>query len=107
MAGATETFARWVHDLRFEDIPEQAVENARQQLLSILGAIFAGSRTEAGIAIAAAVPEWGERGESTVVGGGYRCSMRSAGLANSVNAQGLEFEDRVGVVHTGATAVPT
>ncbi len=107
MAGATETFARWVHELRFEDIPEEAVENARQQLLSIVGAMFAGSLTEAGVAIAAAVREWGEREESTVVGSGYRCSMRSAGLVNSVNAQVLEFEDWVGVVHAGATVVPT
>jgi 2-methylcitrate dehydratase PrpD len=33
--------------------------------------------------------------------------MRSAALANSVSAQVLEFEDWVGVVHTGATVVPT
>ena len=107
MAGATETFARWVHGLAYEDIPAKAIANAKDQLLSILGAAFAGRHTEAGLAITEAVRRWGDRPEATVVGAGYRTSMRSAGLVNSVNAQVLEFEDWVGVVHTGATVVPT
>ncbi|HEU4759305.1 MAG TPA: MmgE/PrpD family protein [Dehalococcoidia bacterium] len=106
MAGATETYARWVHELRYEDIPENAVRNAKEQLLGILGATFAGAATEAGEAIIAAVREWGDRAESTVVSGGYRSSVRSAALVNSVSAQVLEYEDWVGVVHTGATVVP-
>lgn len=105
--GATEVYARWVYDLTFEDIPEKAIANAKEQLLSILGVAYAGAATAAGQAITAAVREWGEREESSVVGGGYRASMRSAALANSVFAQVLEFEDWVGVVHTGATVVPT
>lgn len=105
--GATEVYARWVHDLSFEQIPERATANAKNQLLSILGVAYAGAETEAGRAIIAAVREWGEREEATVVGGGYRASMRSAALANSVCAQVLEFEDWVGMVHTGATVVPT
>ncbi len=29
MAGATETYAHWVHDLKFEDLPEGAVGDYR------------------------------------------------------------------------------
>lgn len=106
MAGATETYARWVHGLRFEEIPEGAIRNAKEQLLSILGTAIAGAATEAGRAIIAAVREWGDRPEASVVAGGYRTSMRAAALVNSVSAQVLEYEDWVGVVHTGATVVP-
>lgn len=73
--GATEVYARWVSDLTFEDIPEKAIANAKEQLLSILGVAYAGAGTEAGRAMTAAVREWGEREESSVVGGGYRASM--------------------------------
>ncbi len=106
MAGATETYANWVHELRFEDLPEGAVRNAKEQLLGILGATYAGAATEAGQAIIAAVREWGDRRESSVVAGDYQTSVRSAALVNSVSAQVLEYEDWVGVVHAGATVVP-
>ncbi|MBI1886207.1 MAG: MmgE/PrpD family protein [Chloroflexi bacterium] len=106
MSGATETYARWVHELQYDAIPEGAVHNAKEQMLSILGAVYGGAATEAGAAITSAVREWGDREESSVVAGGYRTSVRSAALVNSVNAQVLEYEDWVGVVHTGATVVP-
>ncbi|MBI2912479.1 MAG: MmgE/PrpD family protein [Chloroflexi bacterium] len=106
MAGATETYANWVHELKFEDLPEGAVRNAKEQLLGILGAAYAGAATEAGQAIIAAVREWGDREESSVVAGNYRTSMRSAALVNSVSAQVLEYEDWGGGVHAGATVVP-
>lgn len=91
----------------YGEIPPGAIENAKDQLLSILGATLAGSQTEAGRNIISGVKTWGEKPESTVVGGSYRCSMRGAGLVNSVNTQVLEFEDWVGEVHAGATVVPT
>ncbi len=106
-AGATQILAQWVHDLHFEQIPEKAIANAKSQLLSILGAAYAGAITEAGRAMTAAVRDWGERKEAAVIGAGFRASTRSAALANSVFAQVLEFEDWVGLVHTGATVVPT
>lgn len=104
--GATEILCRWVHDLRYEDIPPRVIERAKDQLLSILGAMLAGSRTEAGIRIISAVRTWEERPESTIVGGSFKCSMRTAGLVNSVNAQVLEFDDWVGDAHAGAAVVP-
>jgi len=107
VAGETKRICEWVHGLRYEDIPPRVIEKAKDQLMSILGAILAGSQTEAGKIIISAVKTWGEKPESTVIGGSYKCSMRSAGLVNSVNAQLLEFDDWVGDVHTGATVVPT
>jgi len=103
----TETLSRWVEGLRFEDIPTRTIECAKEQVIGIVGAILAGSRTEECRPLYAAIREWGDRQEATVVGAGFRSSMRHAGMANAVAAQCLEWEDYLVAQHTGACTVPT
>src|SRR5205807_2933302 len=54
----TRILAEWVAGLQFESIPAGAIANAREQLVSILGAIYAGSVMPPGRRLAAAVRAW-------------------------------------------------
>jgi len=109
-AGATEVtrrMAEWVAGLRFEDIPTGALANAKTQLVSILGAAYAGSVMPPGIKTAAAVRAWNEAGPCTVVGRTrYRTSARNAAMVNSYLAQILEWEDWTFLSHSGASVIP-
>ena len=104
----TRTIAEFVAGLRYDDIPPGAIASAKEQLLSILGAIWAGSRMPPARKFGRAVRGFGERGEATVIGErGFRTSARHAALMNSVHAQILEWEDWTFIAHSGASIVPT
>ena len=104
----TRLLAEFVAGIRYEQIPAGAVASAKEQLKSILGAIYAGSRMGPGRKFARAVRAFGDRPEATVVGrGSFRTSARHAALLNSVYAQILEWEDWTFEAHSGASIVPT
>ncbi len=102
----TETLSAWVAGLKFEDIPPKTIACAKEQIVGITAATLAGSRTEECRPLYAALREWGDKAESTVIGAGFKSSMRHAGMANAVAAQCLEWEDYLVAQHTGASTVP-
>ena len=104
----TRNVAQWVAALGFSSLPSDAVATAKVQLKSILAAIYAGSQMPPAAKTAAAIDAFHDRAEATVVRphGGFKTSMRSAALANSVAAQVLEWEDWTFLAHSGASIVP-
>jgi 2-methylcitrate dehydratase PrpD len=106
----TETLGEWVAGLRYEDLPSVVVAAAKEQLLGILGAAYAGTRMSTADGLHAAVAAFGDREEATVIGGAraaLKTSMRSAAMANSFLSQILEWEDFLILSHAGAAVVPT
>ena len=104
----TEELADWVAGLSYEDLPDGTIESAKEQLLSIIGAMYGGSRMSPGRKFARAVRAFGERGEATTIGRRpFRTSVRHAAMLNSIYAQVLEWEDWTFIVHSGASIVPT
>jgi 2-methylcitrate dehydratase PrpD len=103
----TRLLAEWVAGLKPSDIPKGAVDNAKVQLTSILGALYAGSVMAPGLRTAGAVHGWGESGPSTVFGKTSFCtSARNAAMVNSYLAQILEWEDWTFIAHSGASIIP-
>ncbi|HYY73336.1 MAG TPA: hypothetical protein VE662_00830, partial [Solirubrobacterales bacterium] len=75
----TRMLAEWVHGLGFADLPPGTIASAKEQLTSILGAIYGGSVMGPGIKAAQAVRSWRESGPCTVIGKTrFRTSMRNA-----------------------------
>jgi 2-methylcitrate dehydratase PrpD len=104
----TRRLAEFTSGLRYEDLPAGTIASAKEQLKSILGAIYAGSRMPPGRKFARAVRGFEDRPEATVLGKRcYRTSARHAALVNSVHAQVLEWEDWTFIIHSGASIVPT
>ncbi|MCX5997141.1 MAG: MmgE/PrpD family protein, partial [Chloroflexi bacterium] len=102
----TEIISTWASGLKYEDIPSRTIACAKEQVIGIVAAMLAGSRTEECQPLYKALREWGDREESTVVGANMKTSMRNAGLVNSIVAQTLEWEDYLRSQHTGASTVP-
>lgn len=103
----TEILCEWASRTTFEDIPPRTIQCAKEQVISIIAAIYAGSRVDFLQPLYRAVREWGDREEATLIGAGFKSSMRSAGMANAVAAQALEWEDYLKSQHSGASTVPT
>jgi 2-methylcitrate dehydratase PrpD len=105
---ATRLLPEFVAGIRYEDLPRGTIASAKEQLKSILGAIWAGSRMPPGRKFARAVRGLGDRAEATAIGrDSFRTSARHAAMLNAVYAQNLEWEDWTFITHSGAAIVST
>lgn len=110
----TRELARFAADLRYEDIPARVVQIAKRQVLSLLGAIFAGARTGGVQAIARAL------GRSESVGSddrslasaratafplGTTLPIEDAAYLNACASMAHDMDDYIVFGHTGHSAV--
>ena len=101
---ATRRLADWICSLRYEDIPPRVLARTRHQLLSVLAAVHAGARTDAGAAVYRAVSKSGSRGPCTVVPSRDRMSLADAITINSAYSMALDYDDYLYMGHTGHSA---
>lgn len=89
----THSLSKFARELRFEDLPHQAVERAQTAIVDCLGCMVAGTQTQPGqIALKWAVQESGGP-LSTVVGMGLKTSPSMAAFVNGVTAHALDYDD--------------
>ncbi len=105
----TERLARFVADLRYEHVPEPAVERLKQCLLDFVGiTAFGGARAESSAPFRRAVLALAARpGPGTVVGEARGYPYPYAALLNGAFAHTLDFDDTniVGALHPGAPVI--
>jgi len=102
----SEGLARFVADLRYEDVPPAVRAKARMCILDTLGAGLAGSRTDEGRSVIAAVAEYDAVGLASLWGGARQASAPAAALVNGTLAHTRELDDFGGCGHSGAVVVP-
>ncbi|MFH2076812.1 MAG: MmgE/PrpD family protein [Pseudomonadota bacterium] len=83
---------------KFEDLPSQAVDQAKRFILDTLGVGIAGSVTPEAEKIVSVVRNWGGKPDSTLLVFGDKLPSIHAALANSVLFHALDFDD----THDGA-----
>jgi 2-methylcitrate dehydratase PrpD len=106
--GITETLAVHAARVRFEDIPPEAIEKAKDCILDQIGVELIGSTLEWNKIAYRYVADMGGRGESTIVNYGTKVPMLDAAFVNATFGQGCELDD-VGFAaggHPGAATVP-
>jgi len=89
----TATMARWAADLKFEDIGEDAVREARRYLLDSLGCAFGGYRQEDALIALEVLGEIGGTGPATILGSGVKTDAVSASLANALMVRVMDYND--------------
>jgi 2-methylcitrate dehydratase PrpD len=93
--------------LRYDDLPPDIVEWARQTLLDWLGVTLAGSQEAlAGLLRDEAVQQGG-RPVATIVGGNFKTGTQLAALVNGATAHALDYDDAhfLATVHSGVTVI--
>jgi 2-methylcitrate dehydratase PrpD len=96
--------AEFTHDLRFDDLPEDVIEAAKDHFLDALGVGLASSSLASAPPLSAAVIRLGEGGGSTGLGLDSPLPAASAALLNGTLIHSLEFDDThaAAVVHGSA-----
>ena len=100
----TEKFADYIISLKYEDLPEKVIENAKLCFLDFLGVTLRGSKTDSANAVNNIIKEGSE---STIIGH-KKASILDSALANGISAHSLDLDDghRIAMLHPGACVIP-
>jgi len=101
----TRNIAEWAAGVSFEDVPSRVIENAKLQVLSVLGSLFAGYNTEAGRRLLSSSGRWTGDGPCSQVPGGRKLDPAAAAAANSALSMLLDYDDYMIAAHSGHSAV--
>lgn len=93
MNSITRNMARFVLDLKFEDIPEVAVKEAKRFLLDSIGCAMAAVNNSDMAAMYRFTEKLGGTPEATLIGNGHRTSASNASLMNSLLVRALDYND--------------
>ncbi len=103
--GATEILTAWAAGTRFEDLPGRVIEEAKNQVMSVLAAVHAGAGTEAGRTVVQGVARWPSADQATLIPSGARHALHHAIYANASLSMALDYDDYLFAGHTGHSAV--
>ncbi|MCK9150327.1 MmgE/PrpD family protein [Methanobacterium alcaliphilum] len=107
----TQELANFIVSLKFEDIPESAVEKAKICFLDFLGVSLRGSFTKSSQIALKVISDLNSfnlnMGDSTIIGNGKFSSMEASFL-NGISAHSLDLDDghRLAQLHPGCTVIP-
>src|SRR5213593_3579359 len=101
----TERMAEWAAQAQFQDVPRRVIEEAKNQILSVIAAVHSGHFSDAGRVVSRTVKEWSGGKEATMIPSGERTSLHNAIFANTALSMALDYDDYLFAGHTGHSAV--
>ena len=101
-------FAKFAQDLRFEDLGDDVIFQAKKTILDLIGVALAGYRMEFPSMAAEYIAGLGGKPEATIIQKGKKYPAIHAALANGVCAHALDMDDghRYGAVHPASPIIP-
>jgi 2-methylcitrate dehydratase PrpD len=100
----TATLGRYIAEATFADIPEDVVIKAKRCILDSIACAFGGYACEPGRKVADSMKSLEGRADATIIGSGKKVSLPNAALANTYNANILDYDDTY-TSHPGCTVI--
>ena len=89
----TDTLARYVTSLRYQDLSPRAVREAKRHLIDSLGCAMGGHGSEPAVIARRLAPEWNGASSARLLGVGRPTTPEAAAFANSVMIRFLDAND--------------
>ncbi|MFC1929695.1 MmgE/PrpD family protein [Chloroflexota bacterium] len=89
----TEQVANFIADTLYEQLPQEAIGNAKRAILDNIGVTLACLREPSAQIIKEYVKELGGEPSASVICGDFKTSIPNAALANGTMAHALEYDD--------------
>lgn len=103
-----EKIGEFVKNISFEKIPRTVIEKAKDQVLGVLGALYAGSQTlPAKIIKKCTIENFNGDKSATIFPSGEKTSIKTAVYINAVSTIALDYVDYLFAAHTGVSSVNT
>jgi len=93
METISRKIARFVTNLRYEDLPQNVVHEVKRFLLDSIGCAFGGYRVEDVEIVLQVLHELGGVSEATLIACGGKTSAYNATLANSLMVRAMDYND--------------
>lgn len=109
MSNVTDTLARFACDLRYEDIPQEAVHHAKQLVLDGIGCGLYGSTLPSSRLLASTLAGAPAEAPVTLWGSERRTDLMTAVLVNGYAVDSFETDDvhRDALIHIEPVVIPT
>ena len=106
---AAYELSNFVVDTRFEELPHEALDVAKKEVLDSIATTLGGSTDESAKKLYELVKEWGGRQESTIIAHEGKFPSPNAALVNSTMANALDYDDvhERANFHAGNVVVPS
>lgn len=103
-----EQIAEVAVNLKFEDIDQRTVENAKIFILDCLGCILSGSQIESAQSVRNAIADFAESGDCSVFGSNWKINPMYAALVNGIAGHSQDYDDdhREGTQHASIAVLP-
>ncbi len=101
----TARLTEFCRSIRFENLPADAVEVARQCLLDWLGVTLAGSNEPLALMLRDEALLEGGNAQATLIGSGHQVTAKQAALVNGAASHALDYDD-VHLAMSGHPSVP-
>lgn len=103
-----DLLAEWATGLRCEDIPNDALHEAKRGILDVVGVTHAGAAHPTAMLAQKLVPDHYGAGRASLLGTDLRSSITGAAFANGVAAHVWDYDDvsLEGMVHGSAVVFP-
>jgi 2-methylcitrate dehydratase len=85
--------ARWVHDLKYEDIPANVVEAAKRILLDSMACCLGGHHSHDARLAGKVIRELGGKPDATIIGSTERTNVYNAALLNAIQIRSMDYND--------------
>lgn len=101
----TREIAEWVSEVRYEDVPEQVIGEAKNQMLSVLGSVYSGALHEPANRVAKCLKEMSGEGACTFLPDGAKGDLQNVIVSNLARSIALDYDDYMIAGHTGHSSV--
>lgn len=91
--GLTESVAKFITTIKYEDFPEKAVFAARHGIIDCVACALAGSKEELADILIGFAQDTGSGSAATIIGRGVKASAPMAALVNGAMGHALDYDD--------------
>ena len=104
----TKKICDFILNTRYEDLPEQAIENAKGRILDCIGCGIAGTVEESGVITRKFLVDNGGNEQATIINSKIMSSLTSATFANGILMHAMDYDDNSmpAMAHTTTCVLP-
>ncbi|MHA1785281.1 MAG: MmgE/PrpD family protein [Candidatus Helarchaeota archaeon] len=108
MVTLSQELAKFIIKTNYDNIPKRVHELAKDQLMGVLGTMYAGSKVKGCEIIKKTAIEdlSSPNGIYTIIPSGEKVTLKEAIMVNQANAIALDYDDYLSFAHTGVSTVP-
>jgi 2-methylcitrate dehydratase PrpD len=104
--GATKQLAEYLINTKYDDLPKEAVDRAKELILNFLGVAMDGSKAEVSQIVMKRVKSMEAKAEASVIGGDYKTTTALAAYVNGTSVHANELEAVGMCFNSGPTMAP-